>query len=121
VRNEEHKIQVALMDYLVIALKPDAYVFAIPNQANRHISNAVKMKAEGVRAGVPDLCFIMPEGRAAWVEMKTPKGSLSQPQREFRDRCMRLGHPWAMCRSVDEALKVLTEWDLLKPAYRRQG
>jgi hypothetical protein len=93
-------------------------VIAIPNQSNRHISNAVKMKAEGVRAGVADLLFMTHGGRSAWMEMKTRTGSLSKPQREFRDRVLILGFPWALCRSVDEALKVLTEWDLLKPAYR---
>jgi hypothetical protein len=42
---------VALLDYLAIAARPEIYYFAIPNQSNRHIANAARMKAEGVRAG----------------------------------------------------------------------
>jgi len=114
----EHKIQVALMDYLAIAARPEIYYFAIPNQSNRHINNAGKMKAEGVRAGSPDLCFMLPQGRVGWLEMKAPDGSLSDAQKAFRDRALELGHHWAMARSIDEALVPLTQWGALKPAYR---
>lgn len=116
--NPEHKIQVALMDYLAIAARPDVHYFAIPNQSNRHIANAAKMKAEGVRAGTPDLCFVLPEGRTAWLEMKSPDGSLSVSQKWFRDLAGRLGHQWAMARSVDEALVYLTKWGALKEAFQ---
>jgi hypothetical protein len=115
----EHKIQVQLMDYLVYAARPDIYYFAIPNQANRHIRNAVKMKAEGVRSGVADLCFMLPQGRVAWLEMKKPGGSLSPTQRQFREVCHSLGHQWGTAKSIEEALELLTQWDALKPAYRR--
>lgn len=115
----EHKIQAALVDYLYYAARPDIYYFAIPNQANRHIHNAVKMKAEGVRSGVADLCFMLPQGRVGWLEMKKPGGSMSDTQRQFRDICKSLGHLWGLAKSVDEALELLTEWDALKPAYRR--
>jgi hypothetical protein len=118
--NPEHKIQVALMDYLALAARPEVHYFAIPNQSNRHIANAAKMKAEGVRAGTPDLCFMLPAGRVAWLEMKAEGGSLSTAQKWFRDLCGRLGHHWAMARSVDEALEKLTEWDALKPAFRKE-
>lgn len=110
----EHKTQVALMDYLALAAKPDIYYFAIPNQSNRHISNAAKMKAEGVRAGSPDLCFMLPEGRVAWLEMKSPDGTLSPAQKQFRDRALRLDHQWGMARSLYEAIPLLTQWGVLK-------
>jgi VRR-NUC domain len=115
----EHIIQRRLCDYLVYAARPDVYFFAIPNQANRHISNALKMRAEGVKSGVADLCFMLPGGRVAWLEMKKPGGVLSETQKAFRNLCKALGHTWAMAKSVDEALVFLTELDALKPAYRK--
>lgn len=115
----EHKIQVALLDYLKLAARPDCYYFAVPNQSNRHIRNAVKMKAEGARSGIADLCFMLPKGRVAWLEMKTPTGSLSETQRGFRDICKALGHEWMCAKSVEEAIEFLTSIDALKPAYRR--
>lgn len=117
----EHVIQCRLIDYLVYAAKPEVYYFAIPNQGNRHIYNATKMKAEGVRAGVADLCFMLPGGIVGWLEMKKPGGSLSDPQKQFRERCALLGHHWALAKSVDEAIEILTKWDALKPAYRRSS
>jgi hypothetical protein len=116
----EHLIQVRLCDYLRFALRSEAYFFAIPNQSNRHISNAAKMKAEGVKSGITDLCFMLPAGRVAWLEMKKPGGSLSDTQKVFRDLCAVLGHTWGVAKSVDEALALLTAWDALKPAYRVQ-
>jgi len=115
----EHKIQTALMDYLMFAGRKDLFWFAIPNQSNRHIHNAAKMKAEGVRSGIPDLCFMLDQGRVAWLEMKTQIGRLSDTQKAFRDRAQALGHHWAMARSVDEAIPHLTAWGVLKSAYKR--
>lgn len=117
----EHKIQVRLLDYLAYAARADIYYFAIPNQSNRHIQNAVKMKAEGVRSGIADLCFMFPQGRVGWLEMKKPGGTLSDNQKNFRDICKALSHDWAIAKSVDEALAILTKWDALKPAYRKQS
>ena len=115
----EHKLQVSLMDYLAYAAKPEIFYFAIPNQGNRHINNAAKMKAEGVRSGVADICFMLPQGRVGWLEMKTSKGALSETQKAFRDRALTLSHHWAMARSVDEAIEHLTAWGVMKPAYMR--
>lgn len=115
--NPEHKIQVALCDYFAIAKRDDAHMFAIPNQSNRHIANAAKMKAEGVRAGTPDLCVMMAGGAVAWLEMKAPNGTLSPAQKWFRDLCGRLGHQWGVAHSVEEALVLLTKWGALKDAY----
>ena len=112
----EHSLQSRLLDILSYAARPEIYYFAIPNQSNRHINNAVKMKSEGVRSGIPDLCLMFPieEGAVAWLEMKARTGSLSVAQMGFRAICGRLGHRWAMARSVEEALDVLRGWSVLK-------
>jgi len=113
----EHTLQSRLIDILTYAARPEIYYFAIPNQSNRHINNAMKMKAEGVRSGIPDLEFLFPadEGYVAWLEMKTRTGSLSVAQMGFRAWCERNGHRWAMAKSVEEALDVLRAWNVLKP------
>lgn len=119
-RNDlEHKIQVALIDYLAVAGRRDLHWFAIPNGGHRHISVASRLKDEGVRSGSPDLVFLLPEGRVAWLEMKAGKNTLEPEQKAFRDRAQALGHHWAMARSVDEAIPHLTEWGVLKSAYKR--
>jgi hypothetical protein len=115
----EHRIQVALMDYLRLALRPELEVRAIPNGEKRHIRVASRLKAEGVRRGTPDIFVCLPQGRIGWLEMKAPKGVLSPEQKHFRDKVLALGHFWALARTVDQALEHLTEWDALRPAYRR--
>lgn len=115
----EHKLQVALMDYLRIAGRPELHWFAVPNGGHRHIAEASRLKAEGVRSGTPDLCFMLPNGKVAWLEMKAAKGTLGPAQKEFRDIAGRLGHHWGLARSVDEAIVLLTGWGVLRSAYQR--
>jgi hypothetical protein len=115
--DHEHKIQVALVDYLAIAARPEIEYRAIPNGGLRKIRVAQKLKAEGVRRGTPDLFFCLPAGRIAWLEMKAGKNGLEKEQKDFRDRVLALDHLWAMARSVNEALPILTAWGVLKPAY----
>jgi hypothetical protein len=115
----EHKLQVALTDYLMLAGRSELHWFAIPNGEKRHIRVAQRLKNEGVRRGTPDLCFLLPGGKVGWLEMKTAKGSLSEHQKVFRDKALALGHAWAMARTIDEALAFLTSIDALKPAYQR--
>lgn len=115
----EHKIQVALMDYLKLALRPELEARAIPNGGRRHISVANKLKAEGVRAGSPDIFICLPGGKVAWLEMKAKNGSLEPEQKEFRDKVIALGHSYGVAKSVEQAIEYLTSIDALKPAYQR--
>ena len=64
-RNPEHESQVAVINWCRMARKdyPEAQrIFAIPNGGARHVAVAIKLKAEGVRQGVPDLCLPVPRG-----------------------------------------------------------
>lgn len=110
----EHKIQAALIDYLKINARSDVFYFAVPNGGLRNIRVAQQMKAEGLRPGVADICFMLPGGRCAWLELKTKTGQLSDHQHGFKTRCRELGHFWAMARSVDDAIPHLAAWNVLK-------
>jgi hypothetical protein len=104
----EHALQAAVCQYMDVALRPGLYYLAIPNGGLRKIQVARKLKAEGVRAGVADLQILMEEGRSAWIELKIKGGSLSPVQKDFRNVCRALGHPWTMAKTVDEAKEFLT-------------
>ena len=56
---------------------PDLLIFHIPNGSWRDPRTAVKLKKEGVVAGVPDL--FCPKHHL-WIEVKTEKGKLSPEQ-----------------------------------------
>lgn len=85
----EHDEQVALFREMHLRGCTDPrwrQAFAIPNGGKRTIGVAVKMKAEGVKPGVPDI--FLPVACGIWcglfVEMKRIKGGrLSDEQREF--------------------------------------
>ena len=49
-----------------------ALMFAIPNGGKRHVAVARKLKAEGVRPGVPDVCLPLARGpwHALYIELK---------------------------------------------------
>lgn len=110
----EHRIQVSLIEYLTITAKPEIFYFAVPNGGLRNVRVAQRMKAEGLKPGVSDMCFLLPEGKCGWLELKTQTGRLSDHQMGFKARCEKLGHLWAMARSVDEAIPTLRTWGVLR-------
>jgi hypothetical protein len=64
-------------------------IFAIPNGGHRAVSVGKALKAEGVRAGVPDL--YVPEWRL-WIEMKVQTGGrLSEDQKGWIAYLERIG------------------------------
>ena len=87
--------------------------FAVPNGGLRHIRVAAKLKAEGVRPGVPDLCFILPGGRFAGLELKSSKGRLSEEQKAFRDAITAIQGWWNVAHSHEEAWRILETWGCL--------
>lgn len=111
----EDAIQAEIIGLLKVAAIPDLIYFHPANGGKRPINTARRLKDIGVLAGVPDLVFVYPGTSVTYfMEVKTAKGSLSKEQRTFRDRCLALGHNWALVRSRDEAQDVLTKWGLLR-------
>lgn len=116
VRNDiEHKEQVKLFEWakLQSAKHPQlTMMFAIPNGSNKSMAQAVKFKAEGLKAGVPDIFLAIPIGGSygLFIEMKSPKGKLSENQKEWIALLLSSGYKCAVCYSFDEAKKVITEY-----------
>ena len=112
----EHHEQVAFFTWAAYARgeHPElALLFAVPNGGHRHGAVAAKLRAEGVRAGVPDVCLPVArceaDGRrynALWIEMKAPGGQLRPAQRQWRDLLTQHGGAYRVCRSWVEARAV---------------
>lgn len=87
--------------------------FAVPNGAKRGPWEYTQKRAEGMRAGVPDLCFPVPRNghHGLWIEMKRKKGGiLATEQREYIDALDALGHFACVCRGADEAKRVIAKY-----------
>jgi hypothetical protein len=76
----------------------------------RYSPTGQKLKAMGLKPGVADLCFVMPNGKGAFLELKRPGEDLSEDQEKFRDAVRPLGCGWAVADNFDEVQRILTRW-----------
>lgn len=114
----EHQIQVSVIQWWNYACHgwrlPAFALHAIPNAgAGAQRGQAGKMKAEGTRAGIPDLFLAVPVGRAGglYIEMKRAVGGKVSPeQRAVMNYLMKAGYVVAVCRSLDEARETITRY-----------
>lgn len=56
--------------------------------------------------GVPDI-FVVHNGKVYLIEVKRPKGKLSEHQLEFQRRCAEENVPYYVVYSVDDVMKIL--------------
>jgi hypothetical protein len=87
-------------------------LFAIPNGGLRDKRTAAKLKAEGVRAGVPDLCLpIARKGyHALYIEMKTHTGRESHEQFHWRATLNFHGNLAVVCHGQEEAWNCIMDY-----------
>ena len=111
----EHQEQVALFDWRdwVVNQQPDlALLHAIPNGGLRSPATAVRMKREGVLAGIPDVCLPVPRRgyHGFYLEMKRVRGgTIAENQKKImaalKDRGYRVevGHGFEQARAAIES------------------
>lgn len=100
----EHKEQTTLLHWWLLAHRsfclPEAVLFAIPNGGARSVTTGALLKAEGVRAGVPDLFLAVSRGGfyGLFIEMKKAKGGIvSSAQHEMCDILQAQGYACKIC------------------------
>jgi hypothetical protein len=123
----EHDIQAAVFAWAAEneARWPElGMLFAIPNGSARHPAVGAKLKAEGVKRGVPDICLPVPRRTGvdgfyagAFLELKTQRGRLSPEQLAWLDRLHKQGYFCAVCYGVEQATETL-EWYLGLEAHQ---
>lgn len=88
-------------------------IYAIPNGSLRHPAIAAKLKAEGVKPGVPDLCLPVSRGgfHGLYIELKRRKGGVvSDHQRNWLDYLRKQGYRAEVCHGWEVARDVLVEY-----------
>lgn len=96
-------------------------LFAIPNGGSRRkltgrVSlEALRMRREGVRAGVPDLMLAIPSGswHGLYIEMKRRERSASRvspDQKDWLERLRRRGYRAEVCYGAKEAIALIREY-----------
>lgn len=113
----EHQEQAAVVQWWGLQCNryglPDFALFAIPNAgAGAQKGQAGKMKAEGVRPGVPDLCLSVPRGtfHGLYIEMKSFAGNLRPSQRNVAAWLQGQGYAVEVCYSAEAAVRAIREY-----------
>lgn len=88
--------------------------FAVPNGGSRNLLEAVNLKRQGLRAGVPDLCIIPKVGPVCFIELKSEDGRVSPLQNDWILKLVEYGCPVRVCRSLDEVRQFLFETGVIR-------
>ena len=105
--NLEHGEHVVFVNWFRATFS-NIMIYAIPNGGKRSITEAKRLKAEGVVPGIPDLHI--PAWRL-WVEMKRTKGGrLSQEQGEVIDYLQTIGDSVIVAAGFESARAQVLEF-----------
>ena len=87
-------------------------VYHVPNGGTRNRLEAQSLKRQGVKAGVPDLCFPVPKGKyhGMYIEMKYGKNKTTQAQNEWLELLSKNGYMTAVCYGFEEAQAVIDKY-----------
>ena len=114
---DEHVEQVALCRWWAMYARrigvAESLLFAIPNGGRRDKTTGARLKAEGVRAGVPDMFLALPRQDAPglFLELKKQKGGrVSENQKTMHEALSHAGYPVCICRGWDEAKRAIEDY-----------
>ena len=112
----EHLEQKALIQWANLNLKiyPElSLLFAIGNSGHRSPITGARLKEEGVRAGVPDLCLPVARGPygSLFIEMKRRMGGIVSPQQRKWIKALReAGNKVEVCAGFIAARDEIIEY-----------
>lgn len=124
----EDQLQRAVVQYLRYVC-PHVRAFHVPNGGKRSKVEAGIFKAMGVMPGVADLLIfwsvsvvhdvvktkhgkILPILQGGAIELKAGKNTVTDAQKVFREWWTALGGKYALCRSLEDVQKALSEWGI---------
>lgn len=89
--------------------------YHVPNGGHRHKATAAKLKAQGVKAGVPDVSIALARGGyyGLYIELKaTPPhdAEVAPSQKEWISSLVEQGYKAVVCRGMKEAMAVIDDY-----------
>lgn len=108
----EHQHQAALFRWAGFQCRrlPELnLLFAIPNGGYRNPATAGRLKAEGVKPGVPDVCLPVARGEfhGLFIEMKAGRNRPTTSQVAWHFHLSQQGYRVAVCYGVEAAIEVI--------------
>lgn len=88
-------------------------MYHIPNGGARDRVTGARLKAQGVKRGVPDICLPVARGgkHGLYIELKRQRGGrVSEDQRMWLDELDKQGYAVAVCRGWQEAAAEIKQY-----------
>ncbi|PHV69234.1 nuclease [Sporanaerobium hydrogeniformans] len=87
-------------------------LYHVPNGGKRDIGTAKRLKIEGVKAGVPDICLPVSRGgyHGLYIELKVGKNKPTVLQREWIENLKKEGYFVEVCYGSQEAIKAIESY-----------
>ena len=94
-------------------------LFHVPNGGSRDKREAARLKAQGVRAGVPDLCLPVPTSQyhGLFIELKFGRNRPSEEQIKWLEALKKQGYKTAVCYGWEDAKDVILNY--LQGGYKK--
>jgi len=111
----EHDEQVALFQWTGYNLVPYpelSMLYAVPNGGQRHPVVAAKLKAEGVKSGIPDICLPVPRRQyhGLYLELKYGDNQPTPEQKKWLKDLAAQGYYTAVAWGWEQAAEILMNY-----------
>lgn len=120
-REDDEQAVVIAWSQMNTAKYPDVdLLYHIPNGGKRSGREAVRFRAMGVKAGVPDLHLPVAKGmyHSLYIEMKRQKGGrVTDAQNRMIRRLQKAGNMVCVCKGADDAIKTIQAYYALKGGF----
>jgi len=126
-QGDEHDLQKAFFANNAIQQLGDPFLYlmhAIPNGGTRNKIEAGRLKAEGVKAGIPDVFWPVAckkitnqgfvEYHGLYIEFKTKKNTPSEDQRIMMLMLDEQGYKVVCVNTLEDAIKVFSDYYILR-------
>ena len=109
---DEQIVVIEWCSLMAIRYKGIDKIFHIPNGGSRNKIEAARLKAQGVKKGVPDLCLPVPLWgyHGLYIEMKYDRGKTSADQDEWIAFLSAQGYKTAVCYGATEAINEIEKY-----------
>lgn len=87
-------------------------LYHIPNEGKRSRATGARLKAEGLKAGVPDICLPVATGKyhGLYIELKAGRNTATDKQKEWLAALCAHGYCTAVCWGWEQAAAVITDY-----------
>lgn len=113
IESPEHDMQKAFFEWLnLVHPEEDEVTFAVPNGVRCSKSQAVKLKAEGLKAGIPDVFMGVPRGTfpGLFIEFKIKPNKPSEAQKSKIASFKSRGYRCEVIYNIDDAMNLVNEY-----------